>query len=358
MAGRLDKLRRLIDSQGLKIDALLVESRENREYLSGFSGSSGYLVIGLDFAYLVTDFRYTEQAAVQAPEFKVVRHGSPHTTTLAEVLAEAKVKRLGFERAHLTYGRYDDYRARLGPVELVPTENLVEELRSVKDAGEIKLLKEASRIADEAFGSLLKLLKTGMTEKDVGTELEYQMRKLGAEGLAFDPVIASGPRSSLPHAEPTDRRIDFGDFLTIDFGAEYRGYRSDCTRTVAFGRVTKKQREVYEIVLRAQEAALEAAGPGMLGKELDGVARKVIDAAGYGANFGHGLGHGVGLAVHEAPGVGQTGDVPLQKGHVITLEPGIYLPGWGGVRIEDMGVITAKGFDDFTTAPKELIVLE
>ncbi|MHB8927192.1 MAG: M24 family metallopeptidase [Bacillota bacterium] len=358
MAGRLDKLRKLIESQDPRLDALLIESRENRRYMSGFSGSAGFLVIGRDCAYLITDFRYTEQAADQAPEFKIVRHGSPFTATLLEVLAKAKVKRLGFEKAHLTYGRYDDLRTKLAPVELVPTESLVENLRAVKDAGEIKTIKEASRIADEAFGRLLKLLKIGLTEKEVAAELEYQMRRLGAAGAAFDMVVASGQRSSLPHAEPTDRRIDVGDFLTIDFGAEYRGYRSDCTRTMVFGRVTKKQREIYDIVLRAHEAAIAAARPGLLGKELDAVARKVINDAGFAANFGHGLGHGVGLAVHEGPGVGQTGDLPLTKGNVITIEPGIYLPGWGGVRIEDMGALTANGFDDFTKAPKQLITLE
>ncbi|MHB0886938.1 MAG: M24 family metallopeptidase [Bacillota bacterium] len=358
MSGRLSKLRKLMESQAPGFDALLIESPENRYYMSGFSGSAGFLVIGQDHAYLITDFRYTEQATAQAPEFKVVQHGTPFVTTLIDVLTKAKVKRLGFEKEHLTYGRFEDFRAKLDPVEMVPTENLVEDLRAVKDAGEVNLIKEASAIADKAFQALLGRLKTRMTETDVVAELEYQMRKLGAAGASFDIIAASGQRSSLPHAEPTDRPIDVGDFLTIDFGAEYKGYRSDCTRTVVFGRVNKKQREVYDIVLRAQEAAIAAAKPGMLGKELDAVARKVIADAGYGANFGHGLGHGVGLAIHEAPGVGLAGEKVLKPGHVITIEPGIYLAGWGGVRIEDMGVLTAKGFDDFTTAPKQLITLD
>jgi Xaa-Pro aminopeptidase len=357
VAGRLAKLRKLIGDKRLGIDALLVASQENRFYLSGFSGSSGYLVIGQDYAHLLTDFRYTEQATDQAPGFKVIQHGSPYVKTLQEVLKKAKVRRLGFEKAHLTYARYEELRDKLAPVELVPTEDLVEKLRAVKDAGEIKAIRTAVQVADRAFEALLKTLQVGQTEKEVAAELEYQMRKLGATAASFSTIAAAGPRSSLPHAEPTDRKIDFGDFLTLDFGAVVGGYCSDCTRTVVFGRVTKKQREVYDVVLEAQRAALEAARPGLKGKELDAVARQVITEAGFGPNFGHGLGHGVGLAVHEGPSAGQTHEDILKAGHVITIEPGIYLPGWGGVRIEDMGVITRTGFDDFTAAPKELITL-
>jgi len=355
MRERVEKLRRRMEEKG--IEALLVTKPENRAYLSGFDGSAGVLLItAAGASWLVTDFRYVEQATLQAPHMEVVRHGPQFHATLKELAEKAGLQKIFFEKDHLTYGLYENLKENLG-VELVPQEGLVEGLRMVKDAGELALIKKAAAIADQAFTNILPLLRPGVSEKEIAVEFEYQMRKLGAQGNAFETIVASGPRSSLPHGHPTERRLQEGDFVTLDFGAKVDGYCSDCTRTVAIGTVDDKMREIYDLVLRAQKEALAAVRPGKKGKEIDAVARDIIAAAGHAEHFGHGLGHGVGRAVHEGPRLYPLGEELLEPGMVVTIEPGVYLPGWGGVRIEDLVVVTTDGSEIITGLSKELMIL-
>lgn len=355
MASRVERLRELFAPEG--VEGLMVSKPENRAYLSGFTGSAGILLITERDAFLVTDFRYEEQAAAQAPDFKVVKHGAQMMESLKELLDSAGVRRIGFERDFVTFGTYEQYRDKLAPVELVPVDGVTEKLRLKKDASEIETIRKAVAIGDEAFNHILKFIEPGQREEDIALELEFAMRKAGAQGRSFDIIVASGPRSSLPHGVASDRVVQDGEFIEMDFGCVYRGYCSDMTRTVVLGEPDEKQREIYEIVLEAQLAALDAARPGITGTELDAVARKIIADRGYGENFGHGLGHGVGRVIHEGPRVSLQGDQILEPGMVVTIEPGIYIPGWGGVRIEDMVVITETGREVLTGSPKELIVL-
>ncbi|MBP2016670.1 Xaa-Pro aminopeptidase [Symbiobacterium terraclitae] len=353
---RLGRLRAAMAERG--IDGLLVAKPENRAYLSGFTGSAGVLLITADRAVLVTDFRYTEQAAAQAPAFEVVKPESTNQALLARLVDETGIRRIGYEGDHLTVDDHQSYRQAVSGCEWVSVTGLVEALRMIKDEIEIALMRRAAAIADEAFAQILPLIKPGVTERDLGLELEYRMRKLGAEGVAFETIVASGVRSSLPHGHPTDKVIASGDLVTFDFGALYQGYCSDMTRTVMVGEPTDKQREIYGIVLEAQKRGVAACRPGITGKELDDVCRSYIAERGYGEHFGHGTGHGVGRFIHEGPRVSQRGgDVVLKPGMVITVEPGIYLPGWGGVRIEDMLLVTESGAEPFTHTPKELLIL-
>jgi len=346
---RIDKLRTKLRAEDLT--ALLISDPINRAYLSGFEGSAGYLILTQSEAVLLTDFRYTEQATSQAPEYRVLRHSAEVRATIAEVLDEMGVQKLGFESTHLTYHQHAKLAQELTGVDFIPTEGIVEELRAVKDGVERKLIEEAVRIADEAFASLVErgVIRAGVTELEVANELERELRRFGAEGPAFPFIVASGPRSALPHGQATSRTIEKGDFVTIDFGARYRGYNSDCTRTLVVGPASPKQREIYELVYRAHKNVAANIGPGMTGAEADSLARNIIDGAGYGDAFGHGLGHGIGRAVHEAPSVSQRNpDKKLLAGNVVSNEPGIYLPGWGGVRIEDLIIITADGSETLT----------
>lgn len=354
MEQRVEKLRAMLEREGL--DAFLVLKPENRAYISGFTGSSAYIVVSQDRALLFTDFRYVEQAKQQCPGFTVIDYRRELAKTLNKYLQEAGVSVLGFEKQYVTYGLYQDLQEKLD-VTLEPTAGLVEELRTVKDQQEIELMQKAQEIAEQAFEHVLTIIKPGITENEVALELEFKMRRLGAEGLAFPTIAASGVRSALPHGRASNKVLEKGDFLTLDFGAVYQGYCSDMTRTVVLGEPTDKQREVYNTVLKAQLAALEAAGPGITGRELDAVARDIITEAGYSEYFGHGLGHGVGRQVHEAPGAGPRSDGKLVPGHIVTIEPGIYIPGWGGVRIEDMILITENGYQNFNSSTKELIIL-
>lgn len=354
MNKRLEGLRRALGEH--QVDAFMITRPENRAYMSGFTGSAGWLIITADKAFLITDFRYFEQATAQAPDFEVIKQGTLVTDTLREVLERAGVQRLAFEKEYVTYADYERYRERLG-VDLQPVDGAVEKLRLVKDSGEVDAIRQAAAIGDKAFRRILDFLRPGLREDEVALELEFQMRKAGATGLAFDIIVASGPRSSLPHGRASDRVIQEGDFVKMDFGCVFNGYCSDMTRTVVMGEPDEKQREIYDIVLEAQVAAVKAVRPGLTGKELDEVARKIIADHGYGDKFGHGLGHGVGRMVHEGPRVSSLGEDPLQPGNVITIEPGIYLPGWGGVRIEDLVVVTESGAEILTGSPKELIIL-
>lgn len=353
---RLSKLRAALAQR--QVDGLLICKPENRAYLSGFTGSAGWLVITAEQAYLVTDFRYTEQAAAQAPAFTVVKpDGTPHAL-IAQLCGELQIKRLGFEGDYITVDEFGTYQSALSGVELVGVSGLVEGLRMIKDAQEIAIMEKAAAITDKAWCQILAYVQPGVSERHLAVELEYIMKQLGAEGLAFEIICASGVRSALPHGRASEKLIEAGDLVTFDFGATYGGYCSDMTRTVMVGEPTAKQKEIYDIVLEAQLRGVAACKPGITDRELDEVCRSYIREKGYGEQFGHGTGHGVGRYIHENPKVSfrGTGEV-LQPGMVVTIEPGIYLPGWGGVRIEDTVLITETGCRRLTTSPKELVVL-
>lgn len=352
---RLQRLRALMAEQGL--NSLFIRSPYNRRYLSGFTGTAGDLLITQEQAWLLTDFRYTEQAAEQAPHFQVLDHQGRLLELVAQLLKDAGVAEVGFEQQHLTYQQYKEMEDSLQPIRLLPVHHLVEQLRMIKDEQELQLIRQAARIADQAFAHILTLVKPGVSERELANELEYQMKKLGATGPSFDTIVASGPRSSLPHGVASERKLQHGDLITFDFGAVYQGYCSDLTRTVALGKVDPELEKIYEIVLRAQERALDQIRPGLAGKEADRLARQVIEEAGYGPRFGHSTGHAIGLEIHEEPSLSPRSDVLLREGMVVTVEPGIYLPGRGGVRIEDDVHLVAGGLEVLTSSPKEWVTL-
>ncbi|KJR48648.1 Aminopeptidase YpdF (MP-, MA-, MS-, AP-, NP- specific) [Desulfosporosinus sp. I2] len=339
-----------------KVDAYIVIRPENGRYLSGFTGGEATLYISLERACLLTDFRYIEQAKAQSPDFEIIDSGQDHFPSLAEI--GQTVRRVGFEGDYVTYVDYGKLKDAFSQAELLSLPNLVSHLRSVKDESEIELIRQAVKIADDAFAEVLKTIEIGQREEEIGLSLEFSMRRAGASGASFDFIIASGVRSALPHGTASSKRAQSGEFLTMDFGAIYQGYCSDITRTIFLGEPEDKHREVYDIVLAAQKAGIAAVTPGRTGKEVDAVARKLIEEAGYGEYFGHGLGHSVGLAIHEGPNLNKREDRVLEPGMVVTVEPGIYIPDWGGVRIEDIVLVTEKGCEVLTQAPKDFIILD
>ncbi|MDP2871722.1 MAG: Xaa-Pro peptidase family protein [Bacillota bacterium] len=345
--------------QGGPVEGLVVTRPENRFYLTGFTGSSGYVLVSLQHALLLTDFRYTEQAAQQAPAFEVVRHGSPWFETLAERACALGLTHLGFEADHLSVADLQAMQAAVPGVRLTPLCGVVEQLRLVKEPAEIEIIARAAACSEGALRKVLEsgVLRPGVREFEVAAELEHHMRQGGASRPAFDTIVASGPRSSLPHGRASDRRLAAGDFVTMDFGALVDGYCSDITRTVVIGRASPEQRRLYDLVLRAQLAGLGAVAPGAGGRAADEAARAIIRDAGHGDHFGHGLGHGVGIAIHEGPRLSPLSDSILQPGMVTSVEPGVYLPGWGGVRIEDLVAVTGDGCRVLTDSTKELIEL-
>ena len=354
MSQRLANLRQIMSREGL--DLLLVGQPENRRYLSGFTGSDGVLLVTEDRAMLAADFRYYEQVKMQAPDFELVRVGTDMVASLAAQVRELGPKRLGFESHAVTVETYEKWRSAISDPEWVPTSKLVEELRVIKDAHELADLEEAVRIADQAMAHIQEWLRPGVTERELAWELEVYMRTHGAEKLSFDTILASGPNGAMCHAVPTDRPIQVGDPIIIDMGALYEGYCSDMTRSFCLGTASDQYRQVWDTVLQAQLATEEAVKPGMTGIQMDAVARDIIYGAGYEGKFGHGLGHGVGLAIHEPPRASRTSTDVLSAGMVLTVEPGIYVPGWGGVRLEDMVVLTDDGCRVLTQAPKVPVV--
>ncbi|TGE34217.1 Xaa-Pro peptidase family protein [Desulfosporosinus sp. Sb-LF] len=351
---RLERMRQQMLEE--EIDAYVVIRPENGRYLSGFSGGEATLYITAKEAFLLTDFRYIEQAKLQAPDFEIIKAGQDHFTALAELGQQAR--RVGFEGDYISYVDFGKLKNAFPQAELQSLPNLVSHLRSVKDKAEIKLIRQAVKIADDAFADVLTSVEIGQTEEEIALNLEFSMRHAGASGASFEFIVASGIRSAMPHGTASSKRVQLGEFLTMDFGAIYQGYCSDITRTVFLGEPEDKHREVYEIVLAAQRAGIEAIGSGRTGKEVDAVARKIIEEAGYGEYFGHGLGHSVGLAIHEGPNLNMREDRVLEPGMVITVEPGIYIPDWGGVRIEDIVLVTENGCEVLTQAPKEFIIFE
>lgn len=352
---RVAGLRKAMEDRG--IEAVWITGDVNRRYLTGFTGSSGYVLVTRQKAFLLTDFRYMTQAAEQAAGFEVVEHGASVNESLKQLLAEEGIDRLGFEEDKVVFSQYRAYERDLKPVELVPVKELVEELRQFKDEDELKLMKEAADLADKTFLHMLEILKPGVSEWDMALELETFMRKNGASGPSFDTIIASGERSAMPHGVASEKILGRDEFVTMDFGALMNGYCSDITRTVFLGQPSAKHREIYDIVLEAQMHTLEFLRPGMTGREGDALARDIITKYGYGEQFGHSTGHGLGMEVHESPRVSKLGDTVLQPGMVVTVEPGIYIPGFGGVRIEDDVVITENGVKRLTESTKEFIIL-
>jgi len=352
---RVAGLREKLEAKGLS--AMLIGSPINRRYLTGFTGSAGYVLITKEQSYLLTDFRYMTQAPQQATGFKVIEHGAKVMDTVKELLQSEGIASLGFEQDHVTYGVYSGYTEQLTPISLVPVSGLVEELRIIKDAEELKIMQRAADLADETFSHVLTLLKAGKTEREIDLEMEMFMRSRGATSSSFDTIVASGERSALPHGVASDRVIQGNEFVTFDFGALLDGYCSDLTRTVALGSPDPKLKEIYDIVLEAQLHALAHIKPGMTGREADALARDIITRYGYGEYFGHSTGHGLGMEVHESPRLSKASDDILKPGMVVTVEPGIYLPGLGGVRIEDDIVITETGIQILTSSSKDYTVL-
>lgn len=351
---KLKKLRQAL--QQADLPALLVTSAHSRRYLTGFTGTAGVAVITANEAFFITDFRYTEQANDQIEGYEIIEQKTTLIEAVAQLVEDKQLTKLGFEQDAMTYAEYDRYANAL-KAELVPTSGLVEKIRLIKTEDELTIIKQACKIADDAYEHILTFIKPGMTELEVSNELEFFMRKQGATSSSFDIIVASGTRSALPHGVATDKVIESGDFVTLDFGAYYNGYVSDVTRTLAVGEPSDKLKEIYQVVLDSQLLALEKIKPGMTGKEADAISRDFIASKGYGEAFGHSLGHGIGLEVHEGPGLSSRSDVVLEPGMVITIEPGIYLPGIGGVRIEDDALVTETGVEKLTHTSKELVIL-
>jgi Xaa-Pro aminopeptidase len=350
---RLLKLRRKFEAN--KIDAVFITQAENRRYLSGFDGSAGFLIITGKKAVLATDFRYTEQAIAEAPDFEILRIAS-RLDWFPDLLGELGIKRVGFEACHVSFQfhrqLHNTLRKKKLPVKMVPVNGLVESVRAVKEPGEIELIEKSCAITDAAYESVAATIRPGMTEKQVAWELEKSLRENGSQALPFEIIVASGPRAALPHAKPSERVIQDGDSVVIDMGARWRGYASDLTRTVCAGKADATFKKIYNTVLNAQSKATESIHRGITGHEADNAAREVIDRAGYGEDFGHALGHGVGLAAHELPRLGPNAKETLGDGMVFTVEPGIYVSGWGGVRIEDTAVMEKGRARPLTKAVK------
>ncbi|GBD16900.1 Aminopeptidase YpdF [bacterium HR26] len=360
---RIAALRERLRERGL--DAAVITHPSNRFWLSGYTGedippneSSGHLVIGLEAAYLVTSRLNAEQARHEATGFTIYDRERDFAKADTAIIRELGARRVGFEDQAILYRDYRTLQDELDEgVELVALETLVDDLRAVKTPEEIELIARAQALTDQAFMQVAPTIRPGQTEREIAWRLEQALRDLGADGPAFPIAVASGPNGALPHYRPTDRQVRPGEPIVIDMGAMLAGYCADLTRTVWLGEAGEQLEHVFEVVLAALEAAEVGIRAGMTGKEADALARDVIAAAGYGEAFTHSLGHGVGVRVHEAPYLSPRGDRPLEAGHVVTIEPGIYIPGWGGVRIEDLAVVEPDGLRILTTVPKRITIL-
>jgi len=341
LKSRLQKLRQKLDEK--ELDAIFILQPENRFYLSGFDGSAGYLLVSPQDAILATDFRYVEQAKAQATDYQIFQVTGKRSEWFPRLLGELNMGKLGFEAGDIAFALYrelSDILDKAKPrLKLVPVDGLVESLRGTKEPEEIELITRAVEIADNAFDYVTDRVQVGMTEKEVAWELEKYMREHGSQATPFDIIVASGPNSALPHAKPSERKINSGEPVIIDMGARIGGYCSDLSRTICPGAPDDTFTKVYNTVLEAQLAAIAMIKEGMTGEEADKIARRIIEDAGFGDAFGHSLGHGVGLAEHELPHVGPRSREILSDGMVFSIEPGIYLVGWGGVRIEDLVVM-------------------
>ncbi len=353
---RLQRLRERMSE--LQLPALWITDSYNRAYMTGFTGSSGYVLVTLDRAFLLTDFRYRVQAKTQAGHCEIVEHASNVKLTILEILHELGIQQLAFEQTHLTYQDYLDYTAQLADIQFIPVKSPIYELRIIKDTEELRIMQEAAHLADAAFSHICTKLQPGISEKAIALELEIFIRQQGGTSTSFDTIVASGERSALPHGVASERKLQKNEFLTLDFGAYLKGYCSDLTRTVMMGQPSDKHRDVYQIVLEAQMNVLDHLKPGMTGAQGDALARDVIEHYGYGDQFGHGTGHGLGMQIHEAPRLSKQDMTILRPGMVVTVEPGIYLPGFGGVRIEDDVLITDTGIQRLTHANKQFLIMD
>jgi Xaa-Pro aminopeptidase len=351
---RLTKLRATLPAQD--IDAILISQPQNRRYLSGFSGSAGLLVITAERAVIATDFRYYEQVGREAPDFELAKIQSRAADLLPELLADLGVKRLGFESQHLTVEQLNSLSKATEGVAWLPLEDTVERIRAVKDEDEIGALRRSAALTDEAFAHMLDVIEPGMSEREAAWEIEAYMRSHGASKVAFDLIVAAGSDGALPHAQPGDQTIQAGMPVVVDIGCVLDDYCSDMTRTFCLGEPSPRYLEVWNVVLEAQEAAEARLRAGTSGVEIDAAARDLIVEAGYGDYFGHGLGHGVGLAVHEAPRASRLSEDTFEAGMSLTVEPGIYLPGEFGVRIEDLVIIGEDGIQILTNTAKRPVV--
>jgi len=343
----------------LGIEGFLISKRENLRYITGFSGSTGVCVVLKDGSgVFITDPRYDVQAAEEVSEFEIMISREPALSEAAMWINNSKIAAVGIEAAAMTVASKNELAGLLTGTDVVETDRVIEKLRAVKDESEIVCIRQAARIADQALDAVLRdVIKEGVSELDIAIELEYQMRRHGGDKPGFDTVVASGPRAAMAHGAPTDRKIRPGEPIVLDFGCCYRGYISDMTRTVFVGEPDAEMRKVYRVVLEAQLNACHNLRAGMTGKEADALARSIIERSGYGDRFGHGLGHGVGLEVHELPSLSPKNDSPLEPLSVVSVEPGIYLPQKGGVRIEDLVVLRPDGIENLTGSPKDLVCL-
>lgn len=363
---RIETVRQKMQEGGVSF--LFVTNTTNVRYLCGFSGSNGSILLGTDDAHFFSDGRYETQAGEQVEGAEIFIYATPDEfqDALRKSLGTDRAK-VAFEASHVSVLRspqsgdgrpsVEELEGYFESHELVPSKGWVEEIRRVKDDGEIRLIKAAAELADAGFAHIVERVKVGKTERELALELEFFMRKSGADGVSFELIVAAGERSALPHARPTDKSVEKGRYLLFDLGCKVDGYCSDLTRTVIVGSADERHREIYDLVLKAEEASLAAVRSGVTGLDLDQIARDIITDGGYRDAFSHGLGHGVGLDVHEDPRLSRISKDTLQAGNVVTVEPGVYLAGWGGVRIEDLVYVQAQGSEVLSAAPKELLVL-
>jgi len=343
--------------QEKNVPAFLITYQPNVFYLSGFSGSSGFLLITTEEAILYTDFRYLQQAREEALSFEVVKMENYNDfSQVAAFLKDKSVKNLALEESHLNLRQFHLLKNALSELELLPLHNFVEEIRAIKEEKEVELIIKAANIADEAWMELIPLIKPGITELEVACELEYRLRKKGSEKNPFEIIVASGERSALPHGAATSKKIRENELVIVDFGAVYGGYCSDMTRTFCLGEPSSKQLEIYNMVLEAQEMAFNSIKAGQRSCEADLIAREYFMQQGYEEHFGHGLGHGVGIEVHELPTLSPKGTDLLQEMMVFSVEPGIYMENWGGVRVEDLVLLRPEGLQIITKSGKDFVI--
>lgn len=353
---RLEKIKSNFSE--LSIDSFLVKNLPNIRYVSGFSGSAASLLITKDKDHFVTDFRYKSQSAKEVyHNFEILIYVQNSMKFLKDMIQMHNLKRIGFESNFLTFNDAENLRKEFSDVEFVPVDSLIEKIVICKNEKEIELTKKAVDITDRTFSDLLNIIKPGMTEREVSAHISYLQKLYGADGDSFDAIVASGERSAFPHARPTDKKIISGELLKLDFGCTVEGMKSDMTRTIAIGNVSDECKNIYNIVKEAQQRALDTVKAGINTKVLDASARDFIKEKGYGNSFGHGLGHGLGYDIHEKPAVNERSDYKLEVNNIITIEPGIYVEGLGGVRIEDDVIVKENGCEILNKSSKELIVL-
>ncbi|MBI1920906.1 MAG: aminopeptidase P family protein [Geobacter sp.] len=355
MLNRVTAVRRYLESTGA--DALLVSDINNIRYLAGFTGSSALLLLAASDGWFLTDSRYTEQARQEVHGFQIIEYSRMLEGISGCVNAQG-FRRVAFEAANVTVEFHDSLARSIPECEFVPLETGIDAVRAVKDEPELAALRRVAALVSESFLKILDGIKPGVREREVAMEFEFAMRRAGIDNKAFDFIVASGERGALPHGKASDKAIRSGELVTVDFGGILDGYNSDETVTVAVGEPDNRQREIYHVVKDAHDRAIDAARPGIPCRELDAVARDYINSQGYGDYFGHGLGHGVGLEVHEKPVISPRSEGVVEEGMVFTIEPGIYIPGWGGVRIEDTVRVHRDGCEIITQVPKDLIIVE